>query len=328
MGLIKKANELNIQTKIKGLVYGQPGTGKTTLALSAPKPLLFDFDKGVHRVNFQHLEGVDTVQVSSYQDFLTVLETEDLTPYETLVIDTGGKCLDFMGDYIISKNSKMGKGNGSLTLQGYGERKAEFSALNRKISSLNKHVIYVAHRETKTEGDETRYVPQFGGSNYDSLVTELDLVGYLEANGRERVITFDPTSRNDGKNTCNLPSSIKLPVVVDANGNAIGKNTFFAEFVIRNYEKRLENRQEQIKKYDALVKELEHEVVLIHDADSANDFVSRIDAFEHIGNSKAVAGQLLSVHAKKIGLAYNKEQKKYIAIMPESPSNNQKPSLV
>lgn len=322
MSLIKKSNELNIQSKIKGLIYGQPGTGKTTLALSAPKPLLFDFDNGVHRVNFAHLDGVDTVQVSSYQDFIDVLEKEDLSPYETFVVDTGGKCLDSMGDYIISRNSKMGKANGTLTLQGYGERKAEFSALNRKISAMNKHVLFVAHRETKTEGDETRYVPQFGGSNYDSLVTELDLVGYLEANGRDRIITFDPTSRNDGKNTCNLPSAIKIPITVDVDGVAIGKNNFFTEVVMKSYEKRLEVRRDAIKKYDALIKELDHEVILIHDADTANDFVSRIDAFEHIGNSKAVAGQLLAKQAKALGLIYNRETKSYESKKEENKQAN------
>ena len=46
MSLIKKSYELNVQTKIKALVYGQAGTGKTTLAISTPKPLLFDFDGG------------------------------------------------------------------------------------------------------------------------------------------------------------------------------------------------------------------------------------------------------------------------------------------
>ena len=249
MSLIKKANELNIQTKIKALIYGQPGMGKTTFAISAPKPLLFDFDNGVHRVNFAHLQNVDTVQVGSYQDFLDVLNKEDLTAYETLVIDTGGKALDFMAEYIIKRNPKMGKANGTLTLQGYGERKAEFSALVKKVSMMNKHIVFVAHRETKTEGDETRYVPQFGGSNYDSLVTELDLVGYMEANGRERTITFDPTSRNDGKNTCNLPSIMKIPTIIDENGNPTAENNFFSENIVKAYSKRLEVRKEVSNKY-------------------------------------------------------------------------------
>ena len=40
MSLIKKANELVIPTTIKMMLYGQAGMGKTTVALSAPKPLL------------------------------------------------------------------------------------------------------------------------------------------------------------------------------------------------------------------------------------------------------------------------------------------------
>lgn len=325
MSLIKKSNELNIQSKIKGLIYGQPGMGKTTLALSAPKPLLFDFDNGVHRVNFAHLDGVDTVQVSSYQDFIDVLEKEDLSSYETLVIDTGGKCLDFMSEYIIKNNPKMGKGNGALTLQGYGERKGLFSSLVKRISIMGKHIIFVAHRDTKTEGDDTRYVPQFGGSSYDSLVTELDLVGYLEANGRERTITFDPTSRNDGKNTCNLPSIMKLPIIVDEQGNPTAPNNFFTEHVIKAYAKRLEASKQAGEKYTAVVEELKTEILLITDANSANDFVSRIDAFDHIGNSKAVAGQLLATKAKELGLTYNKESKSYEAPVQKE---TQKPSLV
>ena len=84
MGLIKKPNELNVQTKIKMLIFGQAGMGKTTLALSAPNPLLVDFDNGVNRVNYAHIK--DTVQIEKYEDILVLLSQEDLTPYDTLVI--------------------------------------------------------------------------------------------------------------------------------------------------------------------------------------------------------------------------------------------------
>lgn len=62
MGLIKKPNELTVKNALSALIYGQPGMGKTTLALSSPQPLLLDFDGGVHRVNAAH--RVDTVQIS------------------------------------------------------------------------------------------------------------------------------------------------------------------------------------------------------------------------------------------------------------------------
>ena len=56
MTLIRKSTELTIPQSVKSLIYGQAGMGKTTLALSAPKPLLLDFDNGVKRVNMTHLD--------------------------------------------------------------------------------------------------------------------------------------------------------------------------------------------------------------------------------------------------------------------------------
>jgi len=321
MSLIKKANELNIQGKIKALIYGQAGMGKSTFALSSPKPLLFDFDNGVHRVNYNHLQTVDTVQIESYQNFIDVLE-EDLSTYETFVIDTGGKLLDYMGSHIISKNPKMGRANGMLTLQGYGERKATFSALVKKISIMNKHIVFVAHRQTTQEGDDTRFVPMFGGSNYDSLVTELDLVGYMEANGKERTITFDPTSRNDGKNTCNLPSVIKIPTILDATGNPTAPNNYMEEHVIKPYYARLEDRRADGEKYNKLIEELEHQILLVTDDVTANDFVGRINEFEHIGNSKIAAGKKLNERAKELKLVFNKETKAYENETKVQPQNS------
>ena len=95
MALIKKAAELEINSAIKMMIYGQAGMGKTTLALSAPAPLLIDFDGGVKRVNMNHLQGVDIVQVNTWAE-VNQLFGEDLSPYQTIVIDTIGKMMDFI----------------------------------------------------------------------------------------------------------------------------------------------------------------------------------------------------------------------------------------
>lgn len=305
MTLIKRPSELTIQTKIKALIYGQAGTGKSTLALSAPKVLMLDFDGGVHRVNYSH-QGA-TVQITSWEDCENVLK-EDLSEFESLVIDTGGKMLDYMAEYIVRKNSKMGRSNGALTLQGYGERKGMFRQFCRQIMIMNKHLIFVAHRDTQKINEDYRYVPLFGGSSYDDLVTDLDLVGYLEAVGKKRVITFDPSDRNDGKNTCNLPVAIELPIVVDASGTGLA-NTFLTDHVIRPYIANLEARKQSASKYDAVIKEIKDAIELITDEVSANDFIDRIDAFDHSGNSKAASGKLLGEKAKALGLKLNKSKK-------------------
>ena len=146
MSLIKKSNELVIPTTVKMMIYGQAGMGKSTVALSAPKPLLLDFDNGVKRMNMAHLENIDTVQVTSWSDVQQVLQ-EDLSAYQTIVVDTIGKMMDF----IITHKC----GTRQPSIRDWSGINAEFSWMTRTLSGLNKHIIFVAHRDTRKEGDDT-----------------------------------------------------------------------------------------------------------------------------------------------------------------------------
>ena len=89
------ANMIKTKSLQNFSLAGCAGMGKTTLALSAPKPLLLDFDNGVKRINMSHLDGVDTVQVTSWSDVQQVMQ-EDLSAYESIVVDTIGKMMDFI----------------------------------------------------------------------------------------------------------------------------------------------------------------------------------------------------------------------------------------
>lgn len=306
MSLIKKSNELVIPTTVKMMIYGQAGMGKTTVALSAPKPLLLDFDNGVKRVNMAHLDGVDIVQVTSWQDVQQVLQ-EDLSSYQTIVVDTIGK----MMDYIISYKC----GTRQPQIKDWGGINAEFSWLTRTLSSLNKNVVFVAHRDTRKEGDDTVFIPALREKSYNSIVTELDLLGYLEMkneNGvQKKTITFDPTSRNDGKNTCNLPGIMFVPGILDKNGNPTAKNDFITTQVIRPYLNMLQVKKEEAAKYDKVVEEIREQIELITDAASANEVAKIINNFNHVGSSLAKARDMFGKKVKELGLVFDKETKTY-----------------
>lgn len=306
MSLIKKPAELVIPTTVKMMIYGQAGMGKTTLALSAPKPLLLDFDNGVKRVNMSHLDGVDIVSVESWND-IKQLVNEDLTPYESIVVDTIGKMMDFIILYCC--------GTRQPQIKDWGRINSEFTWFIRTLSSLNKHIVFVAHRDTRKEGDETVFIPALREKSYNSIVTELDLLGYVEMRNehgkQNRSITFDPTSRNDGKNTCNLPGIMEIPGIVNKQGKVTGANDFLQKNVIQNYEAMLQVKADERKRYDDLILQIGEDISKIKDAASANEFAKHINDYDHVGSSVAKAREMFSEKVKALGLVYNKDSKTY-----------------
>ena len=306
MALIKKAAELEINSAIKMMIYGQAGMGKTTLALSAPSPLLIDFDGGVKRVNMNHLQGVDIVQVNTWAE-VNQLFSEDLSAYQTIVIDTIGKMMDFIIAYKC--------GSKQPSLRDWGGINQEFQSFTRNLSNLGKHIIFVAHRDSRKNGDDTVFIPALREKNYNSIVTELDLLGYLEMRSEQgvqrRTITFDPTSLNDGKNTCGLPSMMVIPTIIDKQGNMTQPNNYVTEQIIKPYNTMLRTKQDEIARYANTLSEIREAVEFITDARSANEFAARIKEFDHIGSSLQMARSLFSDKVKSLGLEYDKETKQY-----------------
>lgn len=307
MSLIKKATELQISKTVKMMIYGQAGMGKTTLALSMPRPLLFDFDNGVKRVNNAQLAGVDIVPVTGWIDVQSVMR-EDLSAYDTIVIDTIGKMMDFIIAY------RCGQRNPRI--QDWGNINNDFKQFCQSVSMLKKNVVFVAHRDVQTDGDNRVFVPALRPKNYNSIVTELDLLCYVQMRNEQglpkRTITFDPTDISDGKNTCNMPGIMNIPVVNDANGNAIAKNDFLAREVLGRYDKMIDIKEQAAKDYQSVLAEIENAVEQITDAKGANQFLSHIGEYKQHGNSVIIkARDLFSKKVTALGLVYDKDAKKY-----------------
>lgn len=312
MSMFKKPSELAYNSTIKALVYGQPGLGKSTLSLSTPNPVLFDFDGGIQRVNgaFQ----CPTLQVQNWNEVLQALqelETQS-NDFMTIVIDTAGKMLDYMSTYIIQQDNRLGKRDGSLTLQGFGARKIMFINFLKRVSMMGKHVIFVAHEREEKDGDIRIVRPEIGGSSAGDLIKELDLVGYMQAIGNKRTISWTPQEKFYAKNTCNLPPMQEIPVIIDAQGKIIGHNDFMSN-IFENYDSYLKQESNTRKEYDELISEIEGEVACISDAEQANSYVLSMKDKKQIWDSNAHAKSLITDRCKELGLKFNKNTKKYEA---------------
>ena len=265
MGLIKKPNELTVKTTLSALIYGQPGMGKTTFALSSPHPLLLDFDGGIHRVNAAH--RVDTVQITKWEEVNEVLSSPEVAEYKTFV---------------------------------------------KRVTMMGKCVVFVAHEREEKVGEEKQIRPEIGGSSAGDLIKELDLVGYMEAIGKKRTISFSPCEKFYAKNTCNLQSPMEIPGIIDDNGNPTGANDFM-EKIIKSYMSYQEKQTELSGEYEALMEVITAKVDMVTDADTANEVSAEILNLTHIFDSKLRGAVLLNDRCKQLGLKLNKTTKKYEA---------------
>lgn len=309
MGIIKRPSELNVKATLSVLIYGQPGIGKTTLGVSAPDAVLFDYDGGVQRINGAH--QVATLQPTSWEDTNEALQeiAQEMPEIKTIVIDTVGKMLDYMSAYIIRTDPKMAMRDGSLSLKGYGVRKTMFVNFIKQLALMGKNVIFIAHEREERRGEETFKRPEIGGSSANDLIKELDLVGYMYAVGKERIITFDPAEYYYAKNTCNLPASIKLPVVVDETGKA-SQNVAMAN-IVKSYEAAQVKRQAMTAEYEQVLGIIAETMTFAKDADSLNEAMAKVFSLEQIYDSFLKAQKAVAAKGKELGLTYNKIAKRY-----------------
>lgn len=326
MSLFRNPADLNVSHTVKVLIYGQPGVGKSSLALSAPEPVLFDADGGVQRVAgaFQ----CPTLQVENWAQVNEALDeiASGSVPCKTIVVDTAGKLLDYMSLAIkVDYQGKYHKKDGSLSLQGYGVRKAMFIDFIKRVSVMGKNIVFVAHEKEEKDGEEKTVRPEIGGSSANDLIKELDLVGYMQSfsyetvkDGKhviveERTVSWSPTQKYYGKNTCNLPPVHAVAKNIDADGNIIGENNFLT-LVFAQYEANLKTTACVRAKYDKLLDSFGKGIDAVTDVASANDVFLKIEGYaNHVWDSKLRTEKMLAAKAQSLGLKFDPINNKYEA---------------
>ena len=304
MSLLTQPSELTHNQPISCMIYGQPGTGKTTLALSADKPVLIDLDRGLYRVEkrFQ----CPSLQVENYQQILDLINSDELRPFNTIVIDTLGKLIDRMGDYVAKQNPKYKQGDGTLSMKVWGAIKVQFSALIKQIFNSNKSVIFVAHEKEDKDGDIRFVRPDVSGSSGKDIVKELDLMGYVEMKGAKRTVSFTPNEKYYAKNALGLPAVIEIPDT--ANGN-----TFFQDKIVAAVAQKRQQEAELLAEYESLKNVIEAKCSGITDIDSLNEVYAEMQGLQVIWDSQIYAKHLLKKKTDELKATFNRDTKKFEA---------------
>jgi hypothetical protein len=287
-----KVERLNV------VIYAAPGLGKTSLAFTAEKPLLLDFDNGSHR----SIGRKDAVLVSSWAD-VAGIATDDLAPFKTVVVDTAGRALDALTVDIIKANPKHGRG-GALTLQGYGELKARFSSFLKLLNSFGKDVVLVAHMDEQRSGDDIVERLDVQGGSKGEIYKAADAMGRIAIVNSQRWLRFSPNDTAFGKN----PGQLEPLVIPPSNAPEFDG---FLGRVIQQTKDRLN---------EATAAQLEAQTALVafqtdtHNADSADDINELLPRAKKQGNG--FKGILLQ-RANDLGLTFDRKAGKFVAPAPK-----------
>lgn len=327
--MIKKASEIKQKNKIVVTIQGLPGTGKTTLALSAPNPVIFDCDGKLQKVELEHKAHAGIVEVSSYKEIMDDLKSEAIRDYDTIIFDTAGALINFLIAHVIKLNPKNAQADGiTPQIKAWGAVKKHFIDLMDYCRiTLQKDVIIVCHVKEEKKGEEFKYYMDVAGSSKLFISQKSDLMCMMEMSGKKRVVEFSPTETFDAKSAYGIKGVIDIPEL-----KAGKSNTFITDMFSRidNY---LEATAKQLGEMTAEYTQLMEEIHVM--CKGVNNPASANKVLEEYGNikswpycSKDESWTLLKEQAAAVGLVYNREIKGFEVKKEESDEKDkQKPKV-
>ena len=307
--MIKKANTVPTEDKkIRILIAGYPGIGKSTLALSAPKPLHIDIDHGIDRIEPRY--RADYIQPKTYDEVLEDLVPENLTDYDTLVFDTGGKLISLMSLWAIKKDPKYGQRDGSLSLKGYGFVGKEFTRLmDYCFYTLNKHIVMVFHAIEDKDGDQTKLRIKVEGQTKNNVWETQDLGGFVEMIGNDRTIGFSNCEKYFAKGTRGVNGVMRIPALGPTSSNDF-LSKLFEQYNAKSAEE-IARQNVQKEAYDEAMQATYALVQTIKDAETANAATPLFKGINHALTSEREAARIWNARIKELGLFYDKVLKQY-----------------
>lgn len=304
--MIKKPEEMTFSDKkFSMLLYGAPGVGKTTLALSAPDPIIIDFDRGMSRVKAQHRKTA--IFCDTYEEVLNDIKSPEVSDCQTLIIDTGGSFVTFLQDWAMRTNPTVNRQkNGAISLKGFGAVKSEFSRFTSMVKDvMNKNIIYVFHSQEQQDKDgnaQQRLMCEGAAKNI--VWTPCDFGGYVQMIGDQRVICFSPEQEFFAKGCHGINGKYTIPNLGDADSN---------DFLTRIFDKAKANIEAENEafapireQYDKTMIQVQDIIENIVDAETANAAVSSIPALEHVLTSEKEARAMLKAKTDELSLKYTK----------------------
>ena len=304
---IVKPTEMNFSDKnIIAIFSGLPGTGKTTLALSAPGVLLIDTDEGMARVNPAHRK--DASICKTYEEVLADIKAAEGT-YKTIVVDTTGALIEYMKDWAMRTDPKASKKDGGFSLQGYGTIKSEFIRLSAELRKKF-NVIFLFHEQMTKNGDDgVFYELVVEGAARTLVYQPADLAAHLFIQNGRRYLGFTPTEQYSAKSAYGIRGLIEVPELKEGEPNDFLTKLFGKVRENLAAESAALNTEQQ--KYDTAIAASKAICEGVHIPEDVPSAVKGIGSIAHALTSEKEAKAMLKKRLDELGIVWNKAAKAY-----------------
>ena len=310
---IVKPTEMNFSNKnIIMIVSGLPGTGKTTLALSAPDVLLIDTDEGMARVNPAHRK--DASICKTYEEVLADIKAAE-GHYKTIVIDTCGALIEYMKDWAMRTDPKASKKDGGFSLQGYGIIKSEFIRLSAELRKKF-NVIFLFH-ESMTKVDENVFYELVVEGSARTLVYQpADLAAHLFIQNGKRYLGFTPTEQYSAKSAYGIKGLIEVPELKEGEENNFLTKLF--NKVRANLAAESAALSPEKEKYDVAISIAKKMVDSVNSPEQVQEVFEGLKRLDHALTSEKEATAMLKARCKELDIVFDKNKKAYVYRVHES----------
>jgi len=302
--LVKTEEDVQVES-MNMLIYGDPGTGKTTFAYSAKNPVLIALDKGYKRSGLRR----DALEVEDWNDVLEVINTQDLiNAYDTFIFDDMGSMQDFIKRHISAQGGATTK-DGNLSMRGWGQLAQEFKKFFKKAKDINKDLILIAHSKEYKDGEDgpIMYKPDIQGSTYNYIFRYLDLVGYLHIKDGNREVIYGNNDRLVTKDCAEI-GAYMIPDFILGGAEVEDKKL---SSLMENAKKKVSGGSHEKKKLIELIKSIMVQINEATEPDQFQAILTDINENENANNIKRQIAETLKGRLEETGVKFNKETKEF-----------------
>ena len=143
---------------VKLLVYGQAGSGKTSLITTMPNPIILSAEAGLLSIAGADLPYIEITDMDSLQEaYKWVAQSDEAKKFDTIALDS----ISEIAEVVLNTEKKRSKD----PRQAYGEMQTTMAEVIRSFRDLPRHVLMTAKLEkSQDEMGRMLYSPSMPGN--------------------------------------------------------------------------------------------------------------------------------------------------------------------